>query len=225
MLQALLADETLTSRQVEGALHALLTASYGLPGAAAAWSILALLRRPELAAAARKAAKAVENVENVLDEAPLLLAIVKEVLRCSPPIWKPVRIASEPIEIADLRIPAGSTVHVAAIYLIHRDADEWDAADEFEPQRWLEPNRYRKGAYLPFGYGPRMGIGSHLATFNVVTMLHLLLTEYELVDTRIDDRPTIQTMLVPRHFSARIVSRQLGSAGASPHQENVPSKT
>lgn len=49
------------------------------------------------------------------------------------------------------------------MYLLHRDPRWWPEPDRFDPDRWL-PGRspHRRHAYLPFGAGPRVCLGTQL---------------------------------------------------------------
>ena len=67
--------------------------------------------------------------------------------------------------------------------LLHRDPRWWAEPDLFQPERWLQcvPGEGRRfdpkapgqprGAYLPFGAGPRMCIGEQFAWSEAATML------------------------------------------------------
>ena len=54
---------------------------------------------------------------------------------------------------------------VIAPYVLHRHRLLWERPDEFDPNRFLGPARGRidRFAYLPFGVGPRICIGSGFA--------------------------------------------------------------
>lgn len=204
ILQALLEDGRLADREVTLAVMISLLASFGVPGVAAAWSILALKQDPELEQAARAAAREVTDAAAIAEEAPLLVAIAHESLRLYPSFWRIGRIATEAFEVDGVRIARGTRLSII-VYSIHRDGAEWDAAEEFEPRRWLEPDRYRKGVFIPFGAGPRMCIGSHVGMTELVTMLWTYLRGYDLVDIDVDPTPTIRVALEPRRFTGRFV--------------------
>jgi cytochrome P450 len=66
--------------------------------------------------------------------------------------------------IGDLRIPKGSLVAIAP-WVLHRHRRLWDDPDAFDPDRFMPERRGAtdRFAYLPFGAGPRVCIGSSFA--------------------------------------------------------------
>ena len=50
-------------------------------------------------------------------------------------------------------------------FAVHRDARFWPAPSAFDPERWLAPSAepVPRGAFFPFGDGPRRCIGEHFA--------------------------------------------------------------
>ncbi|WP_277950002.1 cytochrome P450 [Bailinhaonella thermotolerans] len=92
---------------------------------------------------------------------PLAEAVVREVLRLSPPAWMLTRVACVPAELGGWRLRPGDEVLLTA-YLIHRDPRWWPRPDEFDPSRW-DTAHPPPGAHLPFGSGPRYCPGSSVA--------------------------------------------------------------
>jgi cytochrome P450 len=72
-------------------------------------------------------------------------------------------------------LPAGSVVYVP-IQVVHRHPALWSEPDVFDPDRFApEAVRARhRFAYLPFGAGPRICIGSQFATMEAVAILAVL---------------------------------------------------
>ena len=78
--------------------------------------------------------------------------------------------------IGNLRIPRGSLVTIAP-YVLHRHRTLWDEPDAFIPERFLPERRgaIDRFAYLPFGAGPRVCIGSSFALQEATVLLaHLV---------------------------------------------------
>jgi len=90
----------------------------------------------------------------------LVDACSKESLRLYPPAWAISREAINDDVLGDAKVKKGDTVFVP-IYAFHRDPSQWEQADTFIPERFLE--EYPKKYYLPFGTGPRFCIGNHFA--------------------------------------------------------------
>lgn len=107
-------------------------------------------------------------------------AVVNESLRLYPPgTLGVVREAKIDYKFQDIIIPKGSTVCVPA-YFIHRDPENWERPDEFEPERFLGDNKKKIDAsiFQPFGEGPRNCIGMRLALYEVKYILAKLLINY-----------------------------------------------
>lgn len=130
---------------------------------------------------------------------PLTTAVLTETMRMWPPSWLFTRRLAEPIVLGGRRLPAGMLCLVSPA-LLHRDPRWWPEPDEFRPARWLRASTdsagpstssgnagaavagnvqrfdakapgQPRGAYLPFGAGPRMCIGEQFARLEAVTML------------------------------------------------------
>jgi cytochrome P450 len=78
-------------------------------------------------------------------------------------------------------LPPGTDI-VVPIGAIHRDERLWDKPLEFHPERFLgeRPRERHRMAYLPFGTGPRICIGSNFALQELVLVLATVLQRYEI---------------------------------------------
>lgn len=114
-----------------------------------------------------------------LDHLPLLERTVQEAMRLLPPVWFLARTAQADTTIRHHRVPAGTMVFPSA-WFIHRHPSAWDAPEQFRPDRFLpaEVERRSRYAYLPFGSGPRMCIGSRFATLEMRAVLALFLRRF-----------------------------------------------
>ena len=81
------------------------------------------------------------------------------------------------------------------MYAIHRDPRFFDEPEEFRPERWLDglERRLPRGAFLPFGLGPRKCIGASFAMLEATLLLATIAQRWHLeVRTRdIGKRPAI----------------------------------
>lgn len=98
-----------------------------------------------------------------LPHLPWARAVLEETLRLYPPAWVVSRRALADDELAGVRVPAGALVLVSP-WVLQRDERSWSDPLRFDPSRFLpgspEPPR---GAYLPFGAGPRLCVGREFA--------------------------------------------------------------
>jgi len=95
---------------------------------------------------------------------PWTTACFQEAMRFYPPAWIIPRVAIADDEIDGHRIPKGATV-IIPIYAIHHDARFWPDPEAFDPSRFMgdaAKSRHRS-AYLPFGGGRRICIGTSFA--------------------------------------------------------------
>ena len=94
--------------------------------------------------------------------------VLQESMRLYPPAWIIGRSANGADEVGGYVIPARSIVFISP-YVVHRHPRHWEDPEGFDPQRFArEPVR---GAYLPFGGGPRMCIGNFFATMEAELVL------------------------------------------------------
>ena len=97
--------------------------------------------------------------------------VLQEAMRLYPPAWIIGRSVNGPDEIEGFSIPPRSILFVSP-YVVHRHPRLWEDPEGFDPQRFeKEPAR---GAYFPFGGGPRMCIGNNFATMEAELVLATL---------------------------------------------------
>lgn len=158
------ADPTMTDRAVMSTLRGILMGGHGVPAAALVSVVRELACRPELVADLRAEAVRSGSTDSAPPAArlPLAEAVVKEVLRLYPPVWLMTRTAGAATTLGPWSLRPGDEVLISP-YLIHRDPRWWQRPDEFEPSRWSAGRPAPGVAYLPFGAGPRVCLGSAVA--------------------------------------------------------------
>ena len=79
------------------------------------------------------------------------------------------------------RIEPGTLI-VIAPYVLHRHRLLWDQPDLFDPSRFLmgAATKIERGAYIPFGVGPRMCLGASFAHQEATIALASLVKNFEL---------------------------------------------
>lgn len=136
--------------------------------------LLASLRQP---ASIRH--QLVDDISGVAYEA-LVKAVFLESLRLYPPAWLITRRALQPDVVDGFTVPAGSMI-ILSPYTLHRHPEFWPDPDCFNPGRFLkESDKTSRAAYLPFGAGPRMCIGSNFAEVEAQAVISNLLPTYRL---------------------------------------------
>lgn len=112
---------------------------------------------------------------------PWLQATLKEALRLYPPA--PVlmsRRTTAPIEIGGWSIPRGAMLRMTP-WTLHRDARLFPQPERFSPERFLDgAPPIPRGAWMPFGAGPRVCIGQHFAQLEMALLAAMLLQRYRL---------------------------------------------
>lgn len=104
---------------------------------------------------------------------------VEEAMRLYPPVWVISRSAINQDVIGQFEIPARSEILIFP-YVTHRHPRWWQEPDRFWPERFLPQNSNGRprGAYLPFGAGPRTCIGLNFAMTEVLVVLAMLLQRF-----------------------------------------------
>jgi cytochrome P450 len=113
---------------------------------------------------------------------PWLSATLKEAMRLYPPVPALItRRVSREMTIGGWVIPRRALVRLT-LYFLQRDPRSFDYPDEFRPERFLSDSPAPpRGAYLPFGAGPRVCIGQHFAVLEMTLIATMLLQRYSLV--------------------------------------------
>ncbi|KAF9151800.1 hypothetical protein BG015_006207 [Linnemannia schmuckeri] len=130
---------------------------------------------------------------DTLNALPYLGACVKELLRFIPPVPTTSRVATQDDKILGYDIPRGTQIFLSAAALHKLKSVYGDDAEEFKPERWMEPSLFSEKekesikfvtpdmtwAYVPFLTGPRNCIGSKFATIETKILLYYLLINLE----------------------------------------------
>jgi cytochrome P450 len=146
------------------------------------WAVLELSRHPEVETRLRDEVDAVlggRDPESA--DLPRLVyvdAVLREVLRLHPAAWIFVREAAEDDELRGHRVARGTAV-VLFPYATHRLPEHWPEPERFDPERFLRDRSIGLGgtknwAYIPFGAGPHVCIGNHLAMTEATIVLAML---------------------------------------------------
>jgi cytochrome P450 len=118
---------------------------------------------------------------DTLQQLPWLQASLKEAMRLYPPAAVLMtRRAIKDVTVGPWILPK---CHLMAFtpYVIHRDARWFESPDAFKPERFLPgaPDIPR-GAWMPFGTGPRVCIGQHFAILEMGLIAAMLMQRFRM---------------------------------------------
>ena len=185
VLDLLASQPELTDGQVRDEVMTLLLAGHETTAMALTWALAAIDQAPAVRAdleAEWDAQPEARQLGELAEALPLTTAVLAETLRLWPPSWMFSRRVLEPVVLGGRTVQVG-TMCLVSPALLHRDLRWWAEPDRFRPDRWLrrvpgEADRFDpkspgqpRGAYLPFGAGPRMCIGEQFAWSEAASML------------------------------------------------------
>ncbi len=175
-----------TEAEVIAEMTGMLFAGHETTTSALMWTLYALATNPDWL---QKLQVEVDGALNgaapqigMLTEMPLLTRVLKEALRMYPPAWVTTRKAIASDQLGDFAMPKPQIVLIN-IYGLHHSPKYWDAPQTFNPDRFLTEANIPKGAYLPFGTGPRKCIGEQLAMTELQMLLASIVQRYTLTVT------------------------------------------
>ena len=107
--------------------------------------------------------------------------VITETLRLYPSAWAIGREAMRDTQIGGQRVPQGTTVLIVP-WVMHRDPRYFDEPETFRPERWADglAERLPRFAYLPFGGGQRVCIGSAFAQLEAMLLLATIAQRFKL---------------------------------------------
>jgi cytochrome P450 len=186
MLAASYADDPDARRRwrvMRDELITILLAGHETTASTLSWTWYLLASHPEAAAALH--AEAVEVLgdrtpdHEDLARLPYTTTVIQETMRLYPPVWGLTRKSVAADVIDGYRVPAGADVMISP-YTLHRHPGFWPEPDEFRPERFATSatpvaNRY---AYIPFGAGPRVCVGSHLGMMEATLIAAMVARDF-----------------------------------------------
>jgi cytochrome P450 len=138
--------------------------------------------------------------------------VLKEAMRLYPPAWFIMRQANEALMIGGEMIPR-KAILFAFPYATQRDERWFIEPEHFLPERWeadLEKT-LPKGAYFPFGMGPRICIGNGFAMMEAPLLLATIARRFR-IELRSEARPVkaTGTLGFEKPVQVRLHARQAG---------------
>jgi len=222
VLSILLAEDAggtrMTDVEVRDEAMTLFLAGHETTAAAVAWAMLLLAKHPDVRIALE------QELDDVLGDRPLTHddlaglriteAVLEETMRLYPPAYFLGRRAIREVDVGGYRVRRNQVVLIN-VAGIHRNERVWDAPESFEPARF-DPVRRKaipRYAYLPFGAGSRICIGSQFAMMEGKILLATLVRRLVVTidpDARLEEEPLLT--LRPKPVRARIEPRSMALA-------------
>jgi cytochrome P450 len=202
----------MTEAEVRANVLTFISAGQETTANALTWSLFLLSqsrgwRERVTAEAERETAGPLEGLDDRLVETR---AVVDEAMRLYPPIVAISRAAIGPDELAGQPIKPGTLVCIAP-YVLHRHRQMWENPDIFDPSRFLPAarNKIDRFAYLPFGVGPRICIGSAFALQEATLALATIMKNFRLeLAPGHEVWPVQRVTLRPRGGLPMVISRR-----------------
>ncbi len=180
-------------------LITILLAGHETTASTLSWTWYLLSGHPE--AAATLHAEAVEILgdrtpsHEDLARLPYTTTVIQEAMRLYPPVWGLTRVSQAADEVGGYRVPAGADVMISP-YTLHRHPGFWPDPDRFRPERFatsaaVTTHRY---AYIPFGAGPRVCVGSHLGMMEATLIAAMVARDFRF-ELAAGARPEPEAML------------------------------
>lgn len=169
---------SMTDRQIRDEAITFISAGHETTSTALGWTWYLLARHPHVEAKLHAELDMVlAGRAPTLDDMrrlPYTEWVIKESMRLYPPAPLFARQAVEPVQIGRWHVPKG-TICLIAPHIMHRDPRWFDQPDTFDPERFSPEREQQRPlpryAYLPFGGGPRVCIGSSFASMEAVLLL------------------------------------------------------
>lgn len=172
------ADGDLDERGVRDEVVTMLLAGYETTANTLSWTLHEIAKHPEVIAKIRaEADRALGGGDADIRELSYSLMAFKEGLRMFPAALWIVRQAKENTSIGGHVVARGETI-ACSTYLIHRNPRDWATPQRFDPDRFLASVGGR--CFVPFGIGPHICIGKHLALLEGQLTLAKLFRQWNL---------------------------------------------
>jgi cytochrome P450 len=168
--------------QVRDEVATLLTAGHETTTLALAWALFLLAQHPSALERVQREIAFLERRPPGYEDLSRLKytrSVVDETMRLYPPVWVISRTAVADDMVGGFRVPAGSEILIFP-YITHRHPGWWPEPDRFLPERFAAENSRNRvrGAYLPFGAGPRTCVGLNFAMTEILVVLAILLQRF-----------------------------------------------
>lgn len=170
-----------------------------------AWTLYLLAQHPEIAQRVRDEVDQVVGGEHIraehVNDLKFTEKVIKESMRLFPAAWLIPREALCDWELAGFHIDRGAQIFVCT-YLVHHNEAFYPNPDCFDPDRWTDEfiGQLPKCAYLPFGAGHRICIGSTFAMMDLSIAIATVMRRVRLdLTDQLPEPPHVSFTLRPRN--------------------------
>jgi cytochrome P450 len=209
---------TMTDKELRDQTMTLIAAGHETTSMALSWTFYLLSQNPAVYD------KLLAEVRDVLGDQhtptvddlaklPYLDSVITESMRVYPPAWMVNRTAIQDFELGGYHFPAGTRAFISQ-WVVQRTSEIWGDPENFRPERWTPEFKQNlpKGAYFPFGMGPRICIGMPLAEMEARLLLATILQRYTprvILGWPVDPMPRI-TLRMRHGLGVRLEPTQIG---------------
>lgn len=163
-------DDTLTEEEVTVNAQTYIVAGSDTTSNTLTYLTWAVSRRPDIRdkLAAEVATLPEDFTEADTRELPYLEQVITETMRlhAAAPCSLARVVPPEGVSLSGYYIEGGTTVGCQG-YTMHRDQEIFPDPDEFKPERWANPTKAMKEAFMPFGRGARSKLNMNMSTIPV----------------------------------------------------------
>jgi cytochrome P450 len=205
---------TMSDEEIADNLLTFVTAGHETTALGLAWTFLLLARHPEHEARVIAEIDEVTGGAAVQPEHVARLAYTRQVfseaMRLYPPAPIITRTATQAFSFGGFTVAEG-TVIIVPIHAVHHHASIWENPERFDPERFApeQAKGRHRYAYMPFGAGPRICIGSAFATMEAVAILAVLLQAVRLRSRSGEmPKPRMKVTLRPRQEPRMQIERR-----------------
>lgn len=177
--------EKMSSEQIRDEVMTMFLAGYETSSVALTWIWYVLSQNNDVHQ------KFVEELDRVIGDndvqpehimqLPYTRQIIEEALRMYPPVFTLPRQTVKDVEMQGHKLKKGALI-LTSVMGLHRNPAYWENPDQFDPERFAPHNQDKivKNAYIPFGIGQRICIGSQFAVLEMIAVLAVLGRKYKL---------------------------------------------
>jgi cytochrome P450 len=178
-------DSGLRQRRLRDELLTILLAGHETTASTLAWTWHLIGKHPEVADRMRtEAAEVFGDREPRYEDMHSLHytnMVIQEVMRLYPPVWALPRRAVGDDVVGGHPVPAGADVMISP-YTLHRHPGFWPDPGRFDPGRFgvAATGSAHRYAYIPFGAGPRVCVGSNLGMMEATLVAAMVARRFRL---------------------------------------------